>query len=270
MKTSFLRQSKESRARVGRIPRAFAVIGLLVLIILGVNYATFGGLSRVLHTIGNPLWKAQARAGGAVDGVFAGFKDKQSLREENKRLKEEIVRLTFSSISAEVLRHENEDLRRLLQREGEVERIAAAVLARPSRSLYDTFVVDVGRKNGVVMNARVFGAGDIVIGTVAEVYPSTSLVSLYSTPGRTTEIFVGDDSAISAEAVGRGGGDFEVKLPRGVEVTAGTPVFSPLLQGGILGVVEDVVALPSNSFQTILFSSPVNIQSLRTVAVELQ
>lgn len=271
MKMSFLRQSKESRGQRGRrVPHVFLILGVLVLLIIGANHVSFGGVSRALHAVGSPLWRTQAKVADAFGYVFSGFNDRQSLRDEILRLEEEIVRLKLSTLSAQVLRHENEDLRRLLHREGEAERIAASILARPNRTVYDTLVVDVGRKDGVRMDARVFAAGDIAIGTVVEVYPNTSLVSLYSTPGRVTEVFFsGDESAVSAEAVGRGGGDFEMRIPRGVPVTKGYPVFSPLLQGGVLGVVEEIIALPSNSFQTVLFSSPVNIQSLRTVAIEL-
>lgn len=253
-----------------RVPAIFLIVAALVLLIIGINYLTFGGISRFLHTAGEPLWRAQTGATSVWSTIVLEFKSKQSLRDENERLKAENTTLTFSAISAEVLRHENEDLRRLLKREGQTERIAAAVLARPNRTVYDTLVVDVGRRDGVLTHARVVSAGDVVIGTVVEVYAETSLVSLYSTPGRVTEVFLGKDQAVSAEAVGRGGGDFEVRIPRGIEVAEGQPVFSPLLHGGVLGVVEDITSLPSNSFQTILFKSPVNIKSLRIVAIELQ
>ncbi|MFC1730660.1 rod shape-determining protein MreC [candidate division KSB1 bacterium] len=268
---SFLQQNKYSRRTKSRFPKQFLVIGALAIFMILFNNFTLGGVSRLLHSVGGPIWKTQAGVINASQNIFIGLKDKQDLLYENRELREKITRLELTSIVAKVLRQENEDLRRSLNREDSRELIAAAVLARPNRTLYDTFIVDVGRRDGVTKESRVFGVGDVAVGSVEEVYARTSLISLYSTPGRSMEVLLGDGESevIAVEAVGRGGGDFEIHIPRGIEVFAGHAIFSPELDGGILGVIEEIIALPSDSFQTVLFSSPVNIQSLRIVTIQL-
>ena len=244
------------------------IVGVLMVVIIGINHLTFGGVSKALHFIGEPVWKSQSGVVSMFSNMFVAIKSKQDLLHENESLHEEINRLGLMSIESEILRLENESFRQLLNRETSRDIVAGAVLARPSRTFYDTFVIDVGRRDGITKGARVFGTGDVAVGTVVEVYAHTSLISLNSTPGRSTEVLLGSE-LISTDALGRGGGDFEIRIPRGVEVAEGDPIFSPDLDGGIFGVVEEIVALPADSFQTILFSSPINIQLLRLVTVEL-
>lgn len=273
MKMNFLQQNNPRSFQFrspkrSKFSRNFLFLILLVSILILINRFTFGSFSSALHRIGEPIWRAQAQALQAFENVGLWFTSKEALNEENKRLRAEIGNLRLSGITSEALRHENETLRSVLNREKKEERIVASVLARPSRTLYDTFVIDIGRREGVAKDARVFGPADVVIGTVAQVYPRTSLVSLYSTPGRVTEVFIGADP-VSAEALGRGGGDFEVRIPRGIETNKGMPVVSPALDGGILGIIEEIVSLPADSFQTIYVGGPINMQSLRFVSVEL-
>ncbi|NQV93067.1 rod shape-determining protein MreC [Candidatus Kaiserbacteria bacterium] len=236
------------------------------------NHLTFGGISRILHSIGVPVWKSQAGVFNVFQSVSLSIQDKKSLLAENERLRGEIVRLELASLGNLVIRKENEYFRQILNRDGSPELVVAAILARPNRTLYDTFIVDVGRRDGVVQDALVFGIGGVTIGSVDEVFAHTSRISLYSTPGRKTEVLLGDAGTelVSVEAVGRGGGDFEMHIPRGIEVFEGHAVYSSSLGGSIFGVIEEIITIPSDPFQTILFSSPINIQSLHVVSIELQ
>ena len=70
-----------------------------------------------------------------------------------------------------------------------------------------------GVKNGIVSGQKVFALGNVPIGRVAEVYPDTSKIILYSNPGEKTEVVIsGKDTFM--QIVGRGGGNFEMILPR--------------------------------------------------------
>ena len=274
---SFLPQNNYRAHQRRLLPRSFLVMGILVLVIIGINYLTLGSVSSLLHKAGEPLWKSQAGILGAFKNISAGLTDKKALQQEIERLRKGITLLRLASLETEILREENKEFRMLLNRETVAERVAAAILARPHQTLYDTFVVDVGRRDGITKSARVFGVGDTAVGSVEEVYARTSLISLYSTPGRSIEVLLGNDNGdgpVATEAIGRGGGDFEIRLPRGIEVLEGHAISLPGLGeglgGGIFGVIEEIIASPSDSFQTILFSSPINIQSLRFVTIELR
>ena len=72
-----------------------------------------------------------------------------------------------------------------------------------------------------------------------------------------------------AEAMGKGGGEFEVKLPRGIKVLKYEPIVIPTLGIGIFGIVEEIITNPADPFQTILFTNPINIQSIQMVTIDL-
>ena len=268
---SFLQQNKSYTRSRSRFPRLPLVVLAFVLVVILFNYVTFGGVSRMLHTVGVPVWKSQAGVLSVFRDISILLQDKQNLIRENERLQEEITRLELTSLGDLVLRKENEYFRQILNRDTSPELVAAAVLTRPNRTLYDTFIVDVGRRDGITEGALVYGIGGVTIGSVEEVFAHTSRISLYSTPGRKTEVFLGDAETelVSVEAIGRGGGDFEVHIPRGIEVSEGYAVYAPGLGGSIFGVIEEVITIPSDPFQTILFSSPINIQSIHVVTIEL-
>ncbi|MCW9054805.1 MAG: hypothetical protein OQJ98_02380 [Candidatus Pacebacteria bacterium] len=271
MKMNFRRRNNGiSIAGKGRrVPRSLVVVIISVLMLIGIDQVTLGALSRTLHTVGVPLWRTQAGILSVFGDLGSAFHDKRVLAEENDRLREEIDRLKLTSLASEVVRLENEDLREVLGRGEYAERIAAGVLARPNRTQYDTFIIDIGSRHGVTRDARVFAMGGIGIGTISEVYANTALVSLYSTPGRITDVLIGVDDPVATVATGRGGGDFEMHIPRGVAVSESEAVFFPGLDGGVVGMVGDVGALPTDSFQTVLVRSPINIHSIRVVTIEL-
>ncbi|MEX0651905.1 MAG: rod shape-determining protein MreC [Candidatus Paceibacterota bacterium] len=272
MKTNFPQQNNFTRQSRSRVPKSFIVVVLLVGVLVVINILTLGSISQALHSVGEPLWKSQAGVHHAFENILSGFRDKQTLVQKNNDLTEAVTRLELASMGAEILQQENRDLKQLLNRGASGEHIVTAILARPNRTLYDTFIVDVGSRDGVTVGAGVYGVGEVAIGTVEEVYARTTRISLYSTPGRIVEVLLGskDGALVAAEAVGKGGGNFEIRIPRGVEILEGHPVFSPHIDGGILGVIEEIVVLPSDSFQVVLFSSPLSLQSLRFVTIALQ
>ena len=109
---------------------------------------------------------------------------------------------------------------------------------------------------------------NVYLGEVSEVDPHSSKVTLYSTPGRKLSVVLGA-SSISAEAVGIGGGNFNIFLPREVEVKEGDIIVIPSITTNVFGIVEKVNFQDKDSFQTVLFKSPVNISELNFVDVVL-
>ena len=79
-------------------------------------------------------------------------------------------------------------------------------------------------------------------------------------------MFIGD-SAIGAEAKGLGGGNFEIELPRNVDVFVGDSIYVSDINPRVLGTIEYINSDPNDVFERILFKSPVNLFSLRFVDV---
>ena len=70
------------------------------------------------------------------------------------------------------------------------------------------------------------------------------------------------------QAVGRGGGSFEISIPRELEIVEGTELVLPGFEHQLLAMVEKIIFDPRDPVKTILATSPVNIQHLRWVEVE--
>ncbi len=216
--------------------------------------------------LARPLWLLGEKVRGAASSLFSAVASKRSLAEENRALREALHAAESAVIERDLLAEENRLLKESLGRADSTGLVLAAVLARPSVSPYDTLVLDAGEEEGILGGSLVLAEGNIAIGTVGVVSKRTSVVSLFSTPGRETNVFLGPEN-VAAVAVGKGGGNFAVRLPRGVEIAEGDAVVLPGVSTRVFAVVEKVVADPADPFHTILFKNPLNFEQIRFVYV---
>jgi len=145
-------------------------------------------------------------------------------------------------------------------------RVLAAVLVRPPATGYDEYIIDIGNDFGVKVGDKVYAPGDVLIGKVDDVLADTSKVVLFSSPGQKFDITIGQRNNL-ATANGRGGGQYEVELPRDAVVSDGDFVNSPSITDKPFGVVSAVLSDPTQPFETVLFTSTVNIYNMRWVLV---
>ncbi len=247
-----------------------AIRGVLIVaaffLVIGVTVAR-DGFTRILFAVMTPLWRAEQSAFGGADARLSFFRVKQELVEENRSLKEKNIFLTAELYTLPILKKENQELREILGRrplDGNF--LLARVLARPNRSPYDTLIIDRGEKNGVRAGDVATVYGGIALGTIERVYAASSVVKLFSSPGQEIDVFIGEGN-IPVSAEGRGGGNFNARVPKGIVVHEGDSVLFPSSATAFLGVVGAVEALPSDSFQNVFFRAPVNIYELKWVEI---
>ncbi len=108
--------------------------------------------------------------------------------------------------------------------------------------------------------------GDVPIGRVSDVYQSSSKVVLFSNSGERTQVVVGDKNVFMA-VVGRGGGNFEMVVPKEKTLMKGDQVLLPGINSYVVGIVETIISDPRDPFVKALLVSPVNIQELKFVEV---
>lgn len=224
-------------------------------------------VTEVAHTAATPVWATRNAMLSAVYGAVAILETKEDLIKENNALYDQVSALRREAFEADVLREENSRLRELLNRPESGEAVAASVLSRPSSSLYDTVIIDAGKSAGIQKNNIVSVEGGVAIGTVSEVYADTSLVVLFSAPGKATPVLISAATATPAVAEGWGGGNFTVRLPRDSTVEVEDPVILPTLSPHVFAVVEAVESDDSDSFQVVRFRVPVNVSTMRHVLV---
>jgi cell shape-determining protein MreC len=164
------------------------------------------------------------------------------------------------------LEDENAALKAELGRTPAPTGILANVLTLPNRSFYDTMNIAAGSAEGIKLNMIAYAFGSVALGTISNLTTHTATVQLYSGPGRQmTGNAVGSDVAVTL--IGRGGGEYEVQLPRDVPFSVGATVALQSTDVATLAVVEKVITDPRDPFQRLLAKAPVNLQALKWVIV---
>jgi cell shape-determining protein MreC len=264
MRTNFITKTSGRKPKTitkGIIAIVTVVLALLVLQTLNMN--PFSGL---FHATIRPLLIFEHTVNERVVDFFSLIKSKRNLIEQNINLHDRVKELEPSAFLVDALKKENNELKALLNRTASKNAILASVLAKPSVSPYDTLVIDVGTQHGVGEGDLVTVHGDFIVGTIAEVFKKSALVTLFSSGGRETDVTLGENHLL-VKALGRGGGNFETRLPRGVTIAEGDIVILPNISTQIFGIVERIEATPADQFQTILFKNPINMAEVKWVEV---
>lgn len=259
-------QSLRDKNRTKHTRTKIAVsVGALIVIVLIV-----GGLSprfgNGFRTLFSPLITLETNISENMHVWFANFAAKRALMIENDQLKQKLIEQQVSLADKEALRQENEDLKEILNRKETKNFILAVITAKPSRSLYDTLVIDAGKEQGITQGALVYAAGTVPLGVITELNAKTAIVTLFSTAGQHTNARVMGTN-IDVELVGRGGGNFELKVPRDVALEPGTSVILPGIHPAVLATIVKSITDPRDPAQTFLLTSSVNINELAWVQV---
>jgi len=245
----------------------FIISGIILLFVLFSYLGVFKNLSSFFGKVSRPVWVAKENAGENIKTYKGIFASKRNLVAENEELKKQINDLEYKMSNYETLVDENNSLKEAFGRMGEEQRILAGILVKPAQSLYDTIVIDAGSRDGVALGKKVFAGGTIVLGYISEVNVGTSKVTMYSSADEKVQVVItGKD--ISTEAIGRGGGTFEMTFPRDEDFPKGTEVVLPGINSHLLGLVDEIISDPRDPLQKVLLRSPVNIQELKFVEVE--
>ncbi|MCU0660532.1 MAG: rod shape-determining protein MreC [Candidatus Pacebacteria bacterium] len=223
--------------------------------------------SKVAHGVAWPFLELKQSISEVFSVVQITFQTKETLVAQNEALLQELEEAKLANLERDILFADNVALRAALERpQTEGERLVATILSKPNKSPYDTLVIDIGTDTGITPGATVFARGSVPIGMIDEVYRRNARVRLFSTPKESTQVTL--KNGIQIDIVGTGGGSFKATLPRDITIVEGDILTLPLLTPQIVAVVKKIVSDSRDPFQTILATSPVNIQELKFVEVE--
>jgi cell shape-determining protein MreC len=166
-----------------------------------------------------------------------------------------------------ILQAENIALKAELGREDSIKGILARIIVPPNRSLYDTIILDAGSKDGISAGQEVYAFGSIALGTISQVNENSSTVSLFSSPGRQTSGTV-SGSDLTVTLIGRGAGEYEVRMPRDITFEQGGVISQQYLEVHPLATIQKIVTDARDPFQRLLAKAPVNLQTLKWVIVK--
>ncbi|MDE1874755.1 MAG: rod shape-determining protein MreC [Patescibacteria group bacterium] len=256
---------RSNRPERGKTATILIVTALVF--VFGIGYLFPGAYPSMLYPVASLFWRAEAGTVSWFVSMAEIVQSKYALVKENKALSDEVAADQRSMLELSAVKDENEALKNILGRTGKGNYVLGVILVRPPVSPYDTFIIDAGTSVGVKVGDKVYADGDTLVGDIVEAYPGQSKVSLFSTPGRTISVLLGT-STVATEATGRGGGDFVMTLPTSIHVAVGEPVIVPQIEPHSFGAVEDVSPDTTDSIETILFKSAVNINQLAFVEVD--
>lgn len=198
--------------------------------------------------------------------VESALTSKRALVNKITELQATIASYDAELVRSKLLESENDQLKAELNRLPRPHGTLAHVLTLPNRSFYGTFVIDAGSAEGLSVGQQVFAFNSIVLGTISSVTDHTATVVLYSEAGReTTGTTTGSDVAITL--IGRGGGEYEVRMPRDVHFEVGGLIAHQSADVSVLAQIERIVTDPRDPFQKLYAKTPVNLQALKWVIV---
>lgn len=268
---SYLLDRQAKRKKI--VVRVLTVFSLALLLFFrasvwhGLSYLASGAFYPVVY-VGNGL---KTRLGN----IGAYFYSKTSLTEENERLLAELREKEAQMLDHDILTAENQSLKEVLERKKTTSSmILGGILSKPNQSAYDTLIIDAGASEGVQDGQMVYAYGEIPIGKISSVNPFTSTVVLFSSSReRTTAVISGASIAtehknVFYDLVGRGGGNFEMILPREINPEKGDHAVLPGFESSVVATVESIISDVRDPFTKVLFVSPVNIQELKFVQVK--
>lgn len=259
--------SRSRRPQRALYKKLLMLLGAGVLII-GIAFAR-DALAGVLWRMFRPIAEVRSSAAGGVSGIGAQFVSKASLIRENTRLREALATTSIVLLDREYLRRENSALRTLLNRSGSPQATLANIIHKPPATPYDTLVLDVGERDGVVVGSRVSIGGGSVLGTITDVYSSASRATLFSAPEAHHEaaLTTARGVQIPLTATGEGAGSMVAEVPMGTGAAAGDLVVFAGAESMFSGVVTHVERREGSSFETVRFHLPVNLFELSYVLV---
>ncbi len=258
MKTNFLQRNRHQVSYKKRI---------VVVVLVFIFGATFFSFSRgLMVSIFSPLWKGENAVAVGFRNLATFFKSKNALIEENQILRDKLASNELSNLSLQTVGEAENSLLMNFGRTSTNKFVVSSVLVHPPQTPYDSLIIDAGAVDGVSLDAVVSLPEGPKIGTITEVFNKSARVKLYSSNGEKTNAVL-ERFGVPVTLVGRGGGNFEIALPRDVAVEVGDKIISGNLTPMMMGIVGDVEMKPTDSFKKIMVRSVANIYTMRFVVI---
>lgn len=271
---SYLQDRRNKKKKTGLWVGGIA----LFLILLFFRTGIFGGFSFVARETFRPVLGGGNAFGVKFSNLGAYFVSKKSLNAQNEILSSRLADAEARMSLNDSLRSENTILKEILGRTEEDDvLVLGAILSKPNVSAYDTLLIDAGSDEGIRAGDLALARGYIPIGRVESVTPNTAKVILFSSGGESTpsvlvsrEPGTPEEKNLLYELIGRGGGNFELVLPRELKFDVGDTAVLPGIDSGVIARAESVISDPRDPFKKILLASPANFQHLNFVQIEIK
>lgn len=248
--------------------RALLALLLVGTILLTGLYLVGHFASGLLHRAMIPLFHAEERVFSFAGRTYLAVSEGYALAGKIETLERELADAKLLVLDRNRLYEENIALKESLGRNTDPRPLLASVVLHPPRTPYDTLLLDVGSRDGVAVADLVSAGGSLVIGSIVEVFPFSSRVRLFSSPGESREALLRTNEGVhSALLEGVGGGSLRMVVPRGLLVVPGDEVSVPSINATLAGIVAKVEYSETDTLQTVFLHLPINLFELERVFV---
>src|ERR1035437_4387190 len=220
---SYLLDKKIKEKRFFKI--TLSVVVLFVLFFFRIS--VWDGLSNVSQKVFRPVLVIGNNIGEKFRSIGAYFVSKSYLYEQNQKLQAQVDFNNARNTNYDSVVADSVNIKEILNRKDpKAPVILSSILAKPNQSIYDTLIIAVGSTQGVKIGNIVFALGNVPIGRVDIAYDNSSKVILFSNAGDRTQAVI-SGKGIFMELVGRGGGNFEMVMPKDLTMQKGDQVVMP-------------------------------------------
>lgn len=241
-------------------------LGVIFVLVVIAVVAIFVVAPFIRNFLKGPAWFAKSIQESAKTTV-ATLTPKKSLLAHNAELKDQIQKLEAQLIDFKMIQDENIALRtELSYLPNPFSVTIAGILGKPSDSLFNSLILDQGSDDGISVGQLVTTQGTIGLGKISSVSAKTATVQLFSGPQFSGDLIMKNQN-ITVPALGKGGGNFEIHIPREIKVVDGDILALPEYPNLAIGVVKSIQFDARDPFQTVLARTPINVQELRFVEV---
>ncbi len=260
----------------------FVIIVVIFSIIVGFVNAKHpeNGLGEnIVNVIVTPVQKFFTWIGNGVSDFFGNFSDKDDLKKEIARLKKENADLKNELSKKEISAAENEEFRELLKLKDaypEFEFSYAEIIARDSSNWHQTFTIDKGSADGLIVNQTVISADKHLVGRICEVGTTWAKVITLNDPEHAVGAVVsrsGEYGVVEGDSTQSTDGGCKLSyISKNSDIVVGDTVLTSGLGGiypeGItIGTVQEVRPDTQGTSQYAVVSPAANIEKIRSVCI---
>ena len=249
----------------------------LIFLVSTLGSQRFGALHRlVIETVG-PVQRLFAATGASI-GTFKSeyldiLQDVIKVREENKRLLQQLQETEATLNRAREAMATNASLRRLLEFRNTLSRpmVAATVIGKDPSTWFRSVIIDQGANRGILKGNPVVNA-DGVVGQVFTTSPNYSKVLLAIAPSSAIDVML-QKSRVRGMLKGNGTLTYRLEyILKTVEVEEGEQVvtagYGGVFPTGVpVGVVSRIIRKPRGMFHEIEVTPAVDYQTLEQLLV---
>jgi len=263
---------------------------LIFLVIVAVIFLTFGfanftGLERdsltkvevILRDIFLPVQRGVNFVAGTSVSFLESIKSYQSLQRENQQLQEKVAELSALQNRMAEMEQENKRLTELLgfknQMSDSYQFLSAQVVGRDASNWYSSFVLDVGKNDGIEKNMVVVNQEGLIGRIIAVSENSSEVLTILDPQCAVPALLQESRYPGVAEGVGSSSRQLQlIYLPYNIQVSVGETVVTSGLgqifpKGLKIGEVKEVVTEPSGLTQRAILQPTVDFDRLEEVLV---